>query len=373
MSPRVWAEVDLAAVRHNLKEIRAHVGLRVAVMPVVKADAYGHGAAEVARAATMAGCDWLGVATVAEGADLRQRVPGASIALLAPFLPDEAEEIVRLRLTPLVSDLDGARALALAGQRGRTAARVHLEVDTGMGRSGALPGDVARLATHLGRMGSIVATGIATHFPCAETDPEATRRQLATLLKATAEVRATDTTLQLVHCASSAALLLYPESRLDMVRPGLLVYGIVPPVPPAVPVPPVRRALTLKTRIVLVRQLPVGATVSYGATRILDRPTRVATLPVGYGDGYPRALGNVGRVLVGGRSAPILGRICMDMTLADVTDIPGAEVGSEVVLIGTQGEAAIGVEEIARTTDTTEHDVTTRLTPRVPRRYLGAS
>lgn len=369
MQPRAWAEIDLAAIRHNVTEIRSFVGHRVDVMPVVKADAYGHGASEVARAALAAGADWLGVATVAEGAALRKNLPTARICLFSPFRREEAEEIVAHQLIPFVSDLEGARAVSLRAQRMRSGVRVHLEVDTGMGRSGVLPHEAARLADYMGRMPAILLCGLATHFPSAEDDPEFTARQLSVLQTVREAVEATDTRLSHTHCANSAALLRCPASRLDMVRPGLLVYGILPDVPPDTPVPDLRPALTLKTRIALLRTLPKGHPISYGRTHVLARESRIATLPIGYGDGYPRTLGNTGHVLIGGRRAPLLGRVCMDMALADVTDIPDAGADSEVVLIGAQEAERIRVEEIARRTQTTAHDVTTRLTARVPRVY----
>jgi alanine racemase len=369
MESRVWAEIDLATVRHNVNAIRAHVGLRVDVMPVVKADGYGHGAAEVARAALEAGAEWLGVATVAEGVDLRALFPAAKICVFAPFQREECPEIVLNRLIPFLSDLEQARALSQTAQRLRAGAQVHLEVDTGMGRSGVLPEQAAQLANWIARMPAILITGLSTHFPSADEDPHFTLQQLRIFHQVRAAVEATDTRLSPVHCANSAALLRYPASRLDLVRPGLLTYGILPPVPPDTPIPPVRPALTLKTRIALVRKLPQGHTISYGRTYALPHPGRIATLPVGYGDGYPRALSNVGHVLVCGRKVPIVGRICMDVTMIDISNVPEAHAGAEVVLVGKQDEQEIRVEEIARLTQTTAHDVTTRLTARVPRIY----
>lgn len=370
MRPRVWAEIDLSAIRQNVDAIRAHVGLRVEVMAVVKADAYGHGAVEVARAALTAGAEWLGVASPAEGVTLRKSLPNGSICLLSPFEAEDADEIVSNRLTASISDLEGAKALSVAAQKQRTGAKAHLKVDTGMGRQGAMPEMADRIASIVARMPSIMISGLFTHFACAEDDPEFTARQLAIFQRVRQAVADTDTQVKPSHCAASAALLRYPESRLDLVRPGLLIYGIVPALPREVSVPPLRPALSLKTRVVQVRALPAGAGVSYGRTHVLRRPSRIAVLPVGYGDGYPRALSNAGRVLINGASAPIVGRVCMDMTLVDVTDIPDVTAGTEAVLIGQQGEERIRVEEIAKLIDTTEHDVTTRLTPRVPRIYL---
>jgi alanine racemase len=369
MDARVVAEIDLGAIRQNVGAIRSLVGLRVEVMPVVKADGYGHGAVEVARAALEGGAEWLGVATPAEGIALRKAFPGASICVLSPFARDEAEEIAYHQLVPFVGDLESARALSLSAHRIRSGVCIHMKVDTGMGRSGVLPEEAARLAEYIARMPAITITGLATHFACAESDPDFTSQQLALFHQARKAVEAADAPLRHYHAAASAALLSCPSSRLNLVRPGLLVYGIRPEVPADMPVPPFHPALTLKTRIVLIRTLPAGHTLSYGRTYSLARPSRIAVLPVGYGDGYPRDLSHKGSVLVCGRRVPIVGRICMDVTLADVTDIPDASVGTEAVLIGAQDEERIRVEEIARLIGTTEHDVTTRLTSRVPRVY----
>ena len=369
MEDRVIAEIDLGVIRQNVAELRSHVGIRVDVMPVVKANGYGHGALEVARAAQEAGAEWFGVATVEEGVTLRKALPRPNITLFAPFAHADAEEIVVNRLTPFVGDLESAQVLSLAAQRLRGAARIHLEIDTGMGRSGLLPDNAGRVAGQIARMASIVVTGLCTHFPSAEDDRELTLKQLALFLRSAEAVRATDTVLPHLHCANSAALLQYPATRLNMVRPGLLIYGIVPPVSDGVALPALAPALTLKTKVAQIRSLPIGHTISYGRTHTLARSSRVASLSIGYGDGYPRALGNRGHVLINGKRAPILGRVCMDVTLVDVTDIPQVQVGSEAVLIGSQGLQRITVEEIARLTDATEHDVVLRLTQRVKRVY----
>lgn len=373
MSARLVAEVDLAAIRHNVREIRALVGLRVEVMPVVKADGYGHGAVEVARAAMQSGAEWLGAATTTEGIALRNAFPSVSICVFSPFARDEAEEIAYHRLVPLIGDLESARAISLAAHRIRTAASVHIKVDTGMGRSGVLPEEALRLADHIARMPAIALTGLATHFASAESDPDFTAEQFAIFDRTRKVVQATDAPLRHFHTAASAALIRYPYCRLNLVRPGLLVYGILPRLSEKISIPSFRPALTLKTWIVLLRHLPAGHTVSYSRTHTLARPSRIAVLPVGYGDGYPRDLSNRGSVLVSGQRAPIVGRVCMDVTLADVTDIPEAGVGSETVMIGAQGEQRIGAEEIARLIGTTEHDITTRLTSRVPRVFIGKS
>lgn len=381
MDNRVVAEIDLSAVRHNVAAVRTIVGPGVQVMAIVKADGYGHGAVEIARAALGAGASWLGIATVSEGIILRETLPDARIVHLPPFPDNACNEIAANQLTTLVSSEEMVVQLGMAARRHNCVADCHLEIDTGMGRSGAAPDEAASVVHLAARTEGIRVNGVATHFAAAESDPEFTRRQIAAFNSARQELPE----VEYVHAANSAGTLLYPEAHYNLVRPGLLLYGILPTLNPhpsplasrlstldseTSPLNSFRPAMTLKTQIALVRQLPAGASLSYSRTCVLRRPSRIATLPVGYGDGYPRALSNVGEVLVSGRRAPILGRVCMDVTLVDVTDIPEARVGSEVVLIGRQGDDQIRVEEIAGLIGTTEHDITTRLTSRVPRVYL---
>ncbi len=368
---RVWAEIDLSAVRHNVSAIREHVGPRVGIISVVKADAYGHGVASIARAAMEARSPWLGVATVAEGRELRASLPSAQIWVLSPFSEDECEDLIQSRLTCLLSNRSQARKLSAAAVRAGTTAGADLEVDTGMGRSGVLPEHAVELARAAQNLNGIRLTGLCTHFPSAEDDPEFTAHQLTRFEQARVGIAEAGISPGKLHAANSAALLRYPAAHYNLVRPGLLLYGIVPGMPDVTPGISVRPVMSLRTRIRLIRDLPAGHNISYGQTHRLSRPSRVATIPVGYGDGYPRSLSNVGSVLVGGARAPILGRVCMDVTVIDVTDVPTAEVGTEVVLIGKQGDDTIRVEEIARLASTTEHDVTTRLTSRVEKRYIG--
>lgn len=370
MSQRTWAEIDLAAIRHNITSIRGLIGLRVELMAVIKANAYGHGLAEVARASVLAGAEWLGVATVEEGVTARSVAPGTPICVFSPFAHDEAEDIVRHRLVPLIGEIESAKAVSRAALAVRGGGHLHLEVDTGMGRTGVLPEQVGRLANQVARLPCVLVTGLAAHFASAEDDAGFTEEQIGRFNRAADDVEATDTRLEHRHCANSAGLLLYPEARMNLVRTGLLVYGILPAVPPDTPAPELHPALALKSRISLVRSLPAGHTISYSRTHTLRRASRIAVVPAGYGDGYPRELSDRGRVLVGGRQAPIVGRVCMDVTMVDVTGIDNAVVGSEVVLIGTQGREEMRAEEIARIIGTTPHDVTTRLTDRVPRVYV---
>ncbi|MGC8668582.1 MAG: alanine racemase [Chthonomonadales bacterium] len=371
MTRRLWAEVDLRAIRSNVRTVARYVH-PAAVMAIVKANAYGHGMLDVSAACVAAGAQWLGVATASEGLSLRAAFPQVPIALTAPFLAEEAHAIVAGRLTPFVSDLAQAQSLSDAAARLGAVAAIHLEVDTSLARSGVDPEEAAEVAQSIAALPGIRLEGLCTHFACADEDLASTRRELACFAAIRRKLADAGMRISVAHCAASAALVGLPSSRMDLVRPGLLIYGIRPAIATQVQIPPVTPALSLKSTVALIRTVPAGRGVSYGHTHTLRRTSRLATIPVGYGDGYPRALSNRGCVLIAGRRAPILGRVCMDVTVVDVTDIPEAQVGAEVVLIGKQRSECITVEEVARMAGTTVHDITTRLTDRVDRVYLDA-
>ncbi len=362
---RAWVEIDLAALRANTRTLIAHLGPAVALMAVVKADAYGHGLLPAARAALPAGARWVGVATVAEGAALRGAGITAPIALLCGPPPDDAPAIVANQLTPMLGDPELAAALGRA--RGDRSVEVHLEIDTGMGRSGVLPEHAVSLWRQCGALG-LKVTGICTHFADADgLDADLTLLQWERFADARRSLEAAGAHFDWVHAGNSAAVTRYPENGCNLARPGLLLYGIVPNVNNIVPV------LALKARVGVVRDLPAGHTISYGATCRLARPSRVATVLIGYGDGFPRRLSNCGEILVRGSRAPILGRVCMDQTVIDVTDIPGVVAGDIATCIGVDGVERVRVEAIAGLMDTTEHEITTCLTARLPRIYFGVS
>lgn len=364
---RTWAEVDLAVIRGNVTALRTHVGLRVEVMPVVKANAYGHGLLPVARACVSAGAAWLGVATIEEALAVRRERPTTGICLLAPFCPEDAEAIVVNHITPLVGDLDAARILSAVALKLRSVARFHIEIDTGMGRSGCIPDLVPRLMATIARLPAVAVTGCATHFPSAEENPEQTRDALQLLLRMRSQIEDPASPLRPTHCANSAAALLYPDTHLDLVRPGLLTYGIKPDTKQAAPDIGLAPALSWKARVCQVRSVPVGWPIGYGQTCRVGQDSRIASVAVGYGDGYPRELSNKGYVLIAGRRAPILGRVNMDSVVADVTRIPEASIGTIAVLIGSQGAEEITVLDLARLAGTTPHEITTRITERVAR------
>jgi len=377
---RAWVEVDLNAVRANTARLRALPRLmRCSFMAVVKADAYGHGLVPVAQAAVEAGADWLGVAAAAEGVALRQAGLQGPILLLCAPAPGEAETLLRFGLTASVGDATTRAALVQATRRLglTTPPAVHIEIDTGMGRAGVLPDEALefwRAAVAAG----LRVTGLMTHFSDADGDAECTLAQQSAFQAVRKNLEQAGAQFDQVHLSNSAGALRLGAAAGTMVRAGLLLYGIQPPLQDAAPLlegsqqtaVSLQPAMTVKARVAAVRSLPKGHPISYGATHRLIRPSLVATVLLGYGDGYPRRLSNCGSVLLQGRRAPILGRVCMDQTVVDVTEIPGVAPGEIAVCLGAQRTARITVEEIAALVGTTEHEITTCFTARLPRVFL---
>ncbi|MGH7360788.1 MAG: alanine racemase [Candidatus Methylomirabilales bacterium] len=365
------AIVDLGALAHNIRSIKALVGPGVRIMAVVKADAYGHGGVPVARAALATGAEWLGVALPEEGTALRGAGLTAPILVFGPTPPAQAEEVVAAGLDQMVHAVPLAEALSRAAGKARRRVAVHLKVDTGMGRVGVPMEEVSALAGAIGRLPGVRLRGVMTHFAAADApDPAHAREQLRRFHQALAspELRAVPSLLR--HAANSAATFALPEARLDMVRAGIALYGC-PPSPDAPPPVPLRPVLSLETRVAQVHWVPAGTTVSYGCTFVAPTRMRIATLPVGYGDGFPRALSNRGVVLLRGKRAPVVGRVCMDMVMVDVTGIPEVTEGDPVVLLGPQGTEAIPVDAWAVLADTISYEVLCGISPRVPRLYVG--
>ena len=361
------ALIDLDAVAENVRCFRGIAPSGAGVMAVVKANAYGHGAVMVARAAVDAGAAWLAVATVDEGCQLRAAGLAAPILVLAPSDPTEAPAAVRAGLTLAVADLDHAAALAVAA--GAEPAPVHVEIDTGMRRFGvpseAAPALIARIATLPG----LRLAGIYTHFATAdEADRAFVLEQQARFDAALAAVRAAGIAVPLVHQDNSAATLTGTGRDVQLVRVGIALYGLSPS--PEVPAPAaLRPVLSLHSRVARVFDLAPGDSVSYGRTFVADRPLRAALVPVGYADGYRRSLSNRGAMLLGGRRAPVLGRVCMDQTIIAVPDGVAARIGDEVVLIGAQGDERIGADDLAALAGTIGYEIVTGLGARVPREY----
>jgi alanine racemase len=385
-----WAEISLDAVTANTRSL-GRLAAPAALMAVVKADAYGHGAVECARAAQAGGASWLGVAALEEGLELRRAGLDLPILILSAGTPDQAGAIVGHDLAVAVFDLEVGEALAAAGRRlGRTA-RAHLKVDTGMGRLGVSPdGDGMELARRLAGLEGLALEGVYTHFSTAdEADKTFTRHQAAlfdTFVNCCAEA---GIQFRWRHAANSAGLLAHPPGAGNLVRAGIALYGLSPSGEPDHCGLSLTPALTWKTRLVQVKIAPAGRPISYGRDYITERPTRIGAVPVGYADGYRRRLSGRGRALVRGVSCPVLGRVCMDHFMIGLDCVPAACPGDEVVLLGAQavpppGPAQAGAgrqsetasvtsiraEELAAACQTINYDIVATLGRRVPRVFL---
>jgi len=363
--------VDIGAIAHNVRSIKALIGPVVQLMAVVKADAYGHGAVPVARAALGAGAEWLGVALPEEGTALRAAGITAPILVFGPTPPFQVEEVVAGGLDQMVHSVSLAEALSRAAEKRRRRVAVHLKVDTGMGRVGVPVEGVSRLATAIARLPGLLLRGAMTHFAAADApDLAHARGQLRRFREALASPALGGAPSLLRHAANSAATFALPEARLDLVRIGIALYGCTP-FPEGAPPLPLRPALSLTTRVAQVGWVGPGATISYGCTFVAPARMRIATLPVGYADGFPRALSNRGVVLVRGKRAPVVGRVCMDMVMVDVTGIPEVEEGEPVTLLGAQGEETISAEAWGAWAETVSYEILSGIGARVPRVFVG--
>jgi len=367
-----WVEVDLDRFQRNLESIRAAAGGACRVLLVVKADAYGHGAAEIARHAVANGVSMLGVATLHEGIELRGAGATAPIVVLSPALLSEVDEIIEHRLTPCVATLEFAARLSERSAAHRATPRIHVEIDTGMGRTGVRDDDAPAFLERLAALPNLALEGVFTHFPDADSGrTDFTEEQMRRYDAVLDELSRRKIGVPLRHAANSAGILSAPDAHRDMIRPGILAYGVYPgpEVPRSVRVEGI---LTFKTRVVQVREHPPGRNISYGRTFQTTRPTRIAVLPVGYGHGYPWSLGNRGEVLVRGRRAPIVGRVTMDLTMVDVTDVPGVRLEDEVVLWGDQEGASLPLSEVAARAQTIPYELLCGMGKRVVRLFVSA-
>ncbi len=362
--PRTWAEVDLGAIKHNLAQIRSLLPAETMIGLVVKADAYGHGLIPVSRMALRSGADWACVATVQEGVALREAEIDAPVLILAPALELEAQQVVFYDLRCQIESIEVARALSKAAVEQRRTARVHIKIDTGMSRFGVQVESAAQFAKDVAVLPGIEIEALASHFAFGGGPREFTAQQFEQFMTAVCEIEAAGIKPKIRHTGNSAAVIRFPEAHLNLVRVGILAYGISHIGDLSLNLRP---ALTWKARVMAMRDIPPGRKIGYNCTYETDRPSRIATLGVGYGDGYHRALSNQGNVVIHGQRAPIRGLVCMDQIMVDVTDIPAATIGDEAILLGQEITAA----ELAAIVGTTPHEMPTRIMSRVPRSYHG--
>jgi len=364
-----YAHIDLASLVHNLTQIRRYLSGNAAVLAVVKANAYGHGAAETAKTLVRHGVSALGVVSVTEGLALREAGITTDIIVLGPTFDEQLPDALHGRLTLVIGDQPRLAALARAADAKRSSVPIHLKVETGMGRLGFSVDEMPVVIDALQRHTSLKVEGLMTHLSDADgKTSDYTEQQLATFHQALELLTARGLRPPLVHTANSAAIVRYPRAHFSLVRPGIMLYGYHT-LPASLSAPALKPVMTLRTTIACLRTVKPETSISYNRTFVAARASRIAVLPIGYADGYSRRLSNRGAVLIHGKRAPIVGMVCMDMTMVDVTDIPAARVGDEAMLIGQQGQETIGADELAEWSGTIPYEILCGIGPRVPRIY----
>lgn len=368
-----WAEINLDALAANFQAVRERVGAGVRVMAVVKANAYGHGAVRCARRLALAGADWFGVALPEEAIELRRAEIEQPILSLGGFWAGQERACLQHKIVPVVYRLEMVEALERAAAAAGVVADVHVKIDTGMGRLGVRSEQAREFVDALRRFRHIRLDGVMTHFAAAD-NPERgsfTDEQVRRFNEAVEMIRERGFKPTYLDMANSAATFAHPCSWANMVRPGGVLYGLWRDVLPPLSEPPsLRPVMSVRSRVTLLKRVQRGETLGYGCTFEASRETLVATLPIGYNDGYVRALSNRGRVVVRGTYAPVVGRISMDLTLIDVTDVPDVATGDQVTLLGEENSLAVTAEEIALTAGTLSYEITCGISQRVPRYYL---
>lgn len=370
---RAWAEINLDNIAHNVREIRRITNKKAEIMGVVKADAYGHGVMEVAKTLLDNGVTSLAVSMLDEAIQLRKSGVEVPIFILNYTDPIRAEEIILNNVTQTVFSQDLAKALSDTAVKLGKKVKIHIKIDTGMTRVGFMPGySAVKNVVEISKLPGIIIEGLFTHFASAdEEDRSYTDMQFERFMSICTELNRIGVYIPIRHVANSAAIIQYPEMHLNMVRPGIILYGMYPSEYVDKNRISLKPAMELKANIILVKDVEKETSISYGRVFTTRRDSRIATIPIGYADGYSRVLTNRGEVLVNGEIAPIVGRICMDQCMVDITDInKEVNVGDEVVLIGTQGERTITAEDVAAQIGTVNYEITCLIGKRIPRVYI---
>ncbi len=372
MENRTWAEVDLDAIAHNMREIRRITDKNAQIMAVVKADAYGHGFMETAKTLLENGADRLAVAVLQEGKQLRSRGVTVPILILGASGPEDAEDLINFDITPNVFDYEFAKALSYEAEKKEKVTKIHIKLDTGMSRIGFVvdDGDHEEIVDEIikvSKLPYIEIEGIFSHFSTSdEENREYTELQFKRFMQVVDVLEQRGLHIPIKHICNSAGIMMYPEMHLDMVRPGVILYGMYP----SDEVDKTRLnlipAMTLKSRITLVKDVEPGRGVSYGKEYITDRTTKIATVPIGYADGYLRKIAKKGRMLVHGVKVPIIGRICMDQCMIDVTNVHNIDKGDEAIIFGKEG---ITIDDVAEWLETINYEVACVIGKRIPRIY----
>ena len=375
---RTWVQVDLDAIAHNYQVIQKSLSDGCRPIAIVKADAYGHGAVPVSKALQKAGADFFGVSNLEEALQLRRGGITQPILILAYTPPEEACRLAEHDIIQTVLTLDNACRLNNAAAESGCTVRVHIKLDTGMSRIGLPcrePEDLREAveeAAAICRLPHLKVEGIFTHFASADEaqDGGYTRLQYERFIRVADQLEEKGYSIPVRHCCNSAATMVHPDMHLDRVRPGIILYGLAPDATWMQELVDLRPAMELKTVVSMVKTIPASTPVSYNRTFTTAHPTAVATVPIGYADGYPRAMSGRARMLVNGRPAPVIGRVCMDQCMLDVTGIPGVDAGSVVTVFGRDGDVVIPVEEVAALSGTISYETVCLIGKRVPRVYL---
>ncbi len=370
---RAWAEVDLDAIAHNVREIRRITNKKSEIMGVVKADAYGHGVMEVVRTILDNGATCLAVSMLDEAIQLRKIGIDVPILILSYTDPVRVSEIIEYNVTQAVFSHDLAKALSLEAVRQKKNVKIHIKIDTGMTRVGFMPGYSAiKNVVEISKLPRIIIEGLFTHFASAdEKDRSYTLMQFERFMGICSELNRIGVYIPVKHAANSAGIIEYPEMHLNMVRPGIILYGMYPSDEVDKSKIDLKPAMTLKANVILIKEVEKNTPISYGRIFTTGRESKVVTIPIGYADGYTRLLTGKGKVLINGEAAPLVGKICMDQCMADVTDFENeVSVGDEVVLFGKQGESEIRIEDIARSIGTINYEIVSIIGKRIPRVYL---
>ncbi|MDD2498493.1 MAG: alanine racemase [Desulfitobacteriaceae bacterium] len=372
LSRPAWIEVDLNAIAHNMKQIRNIVKPETEIMAVVKANGYGHGAEQVTRTVLKYGATRLGVATLSEAIELREKGIGVPILVLGYNPAEHAKTAIEYDVTQSIYTIEMAEACAKAAEKMGKQAVVHLKIDTGMGRIGFLPGlDTIRGIKKIVNMPWLFVEGIFTHFAVADClDKTFTWQQFENFQEILKELEKEGIEIPLKHAANSAAVIDLPQTHLNLVRPGIIIYGLYPSREVDISKINLRPAMALKAQVAFVKKVAPGTSISYGRRFIAEKEAVIATLPLGYADGFGRMLSNRAEILLQGKRVRVVGTVCMDQLMVDVSEVPDTRIGDEAVIFGNQGEEQISVEEIAERLNTINYEIICMLSLRVPRLYI---
>ncbi|MBQ9599611.1 MAG: alanine racemase [Clostridia bacterium] len=371
MDKRTWAEVDLDAIAHNIREIRKITNPNAQIMAVVKADAYGHGFLEVTKTLLENGADRLAVAVLQEGKQLRSRGVTVPILILGASGEETVEDLINFDITPSVFTYDFAKALSYEAERKEKVTKIHIKIDTGMSRIGFLAGDdneeIANEIIKISKLPYIEVEGIFSHFAASdEYDTSYTHMQFERFMDVCNKLKEKGLDIPIKHICNSAGIMMYPEMHLDMVRPGVILYGMYPSDEVDKSRLDLKPAMTLKSTVTHIKDVPAGRGVSYGREYITEGTTKIATVPIGYADGYLRKLAKEGKMIVNGTLVPIVGRICMDQCMIDVTNVNNIDRGDEVIIFGKTG---VTIDDLASWLETINYEVSCVIGKRIPRIY----